>query len=139
MNPAQQDQLRLSDSQANYSQICVPCKKTFYSQNAYNNHLSSKRHRIATVRAANRLDLLKNDDNESIAETIGSGTVSLDMMDSVANLDDVQLIQEGVAQLDIVDEEVLPALCLLLNPNRTKLLPRLQKQSSSLLKYVSSA
>lgn len=98
---AQQDELRISASQANFSQTCVPCKKTFYSQNAYNNHLSSKRHRLATLRP-NRLAVLK-DDNESIAGSIGS---SLDMMDSVASLDgSMRAIEEGVNHMEIVDEE----------------------------------
>jgi len=99
---AQQDQLRLSASQANYTQTCVPCKKTFYSQNAFNNHLSSKRHRIATLRLSSRLDAR---DDESVA---GSETVSLGMSGSVASLDDVQAIEQGVDRMEIVDEEVIP-------------------------------
>jgi pre-60S factor REI1 len=95
---AQQDQLRLSASQANYTQTCVPCKKTFYSQNAFNNHLSAKRHRLATLRS--RVDVR---DDESVA---GSETVSLGMTGSVASLDDVQAIEQGVEQMEIVDEEV---------------------------------
>jgi pre-60S factor REI1 len=88
---------------------CVACKKTFYSQNAYNNHLSSKRHRLASLRSASRLDALRGDDNESIAGSIGSGTVSLDMTGSVASLDDsVVAIEEGVHHMEIVDEEVSP-------------------------------
>jgi len=108
---AQQDQARLTASQANYQQTCAACKKTFYSQNAYNNHLSSKRHRIATFRVqSNRLDALRGeagDDNESVAGSIGSGTVSLDMLDSVASLDerDVRTLEEGVAHMEILDEE----------------------------------
>lgn len=105
---AQQDQARLSVSQANYSQTCAPCKKTFYSQNAYNNHLSSKRHRVAASRSPNRLDAIRGgDDNESITGSIGSGTVSLDMMDSVASLDaSVRAIDDGVNHVVIFDEEV---------------------------------
>lgn len=97
---AQQDQLRLSASQANYTQTCVPCKKTFYSQNAFNNHLSSKRHRIATLRSSSRLDAR---DDESVA---GSETVSLGLSGSVASLDDVQAIEQDVDRMAIVDEEV---------------------------------
>ena len=113
LHVAQQDQLRQSASQANYSQTCVPCKKTFYSQNAYNNHLSSKRHRLAPLRSPNRLDALKGDDSESIAGSIGSGTVSLDMVDSVASLDDgsVKAIDDAVSHMRILDEEVfIPAI-----------------------------
>ena len=110
MYAAQQDQVRQSASQANYSQICVPCKKTFYSQNAYNNHLSSKRHRLATLRSPNCLDALKGDDSESIAGSIGSGTVSLDMVASVGSLDDgsVKAIDDAVNHMHILDEEVFP-------------------------------
>ena len=108
---AQQDQFRLSASQANYSQACVPCKKTFYSQNAYNNHLSSKRHRLAALRSPNRFDALRGNDNESIAGSVGSGTVSLDMIDSVASLDgSIQAIGDGVDHMKIVDEEVRPGV-----------------------------
>jgi len=59
---------------------------------------------------SNRLDALKGgagDDNESVAGSIGSGTVSLDMLDSVASLDerDVMALEEGVAHMEILDEE----------------------------------
>lgn len=106
---AQQDQLRLSASQANYSQTCPACKKTFYSQNSYNNHLLSKRHKLATARSLNRLDALK-DDNESIAGSIDSGTI--DMMGSVISVDNdsVQAIEDGVDKLEIVDEVFPPWL-----------------------------
>jgi pre-60S factor REI1 len=100
---AQQDQLRISASQSNFSQTCNPRKKTFSSQNAYNNHLLSKRHRIATLRTPNRLDALRDD--LSIAESVGSGTVSLDMINSVTSLDDnVQAIAEAVNHMEIMDE-----------------------------------
>jgi hypothetical protein len=102
---AQQDQLRISASQANFSQTCGPCKKTFYSQNAFNNHLSSKRHRVATLRTPNRLDALRDD--VSVTDSIDSGTVSLDVMNSVTSLDDnVQAIEEGVGNMEI-GEDVL--------------------------------
>jgi hypothetical protein len=111
---AQQDQLRLSASQANYSQTCAPCKKTFYSENAYNNHLSSKRHRLATLRSANRLDALRADDNESIAGSIGSGTISLDMANSIASLDEgVLTVEASVDNMEVVNEvEVIPVTFL---------------------------
>ena len=97
----------MSTSQANYSQTCVPCRKTFYSQNAFNNHLSSKRHRLAALRSPNRLGALRGEDIESIAGSVGSGTVSLDMIDSVASLDgSVQAIGDSVDHMKIVDEEV---------------------------------
>jgi hypothetical protein len=57
------------------------------------------------------VDTLKGDDNESIAESIGSGTVSLGMMDSVASLDgSVQPIDDGVSHMQILDEEVFPGV-----------------------------
>jgi cytochrome c-type biogenesis protein CcmH/NrfF len=46
-------------------------------------------------------------DDESVAGSIASATVSLDMRDSVASLDgEVQTLEEGVEQMEIVDEEV---------------------------------
>ena len=105
---AQQDQLRLSASQANYSQTCPACKKTFYSQNSFNNHLLSRRHKLAAARSINRLNTFRGDDNESVAGSIDSGTI--DMMGSVVSIDgSVQAIEEGVEKLDIVDE-VSPCL-----------------------------
>lgn len=128
---AQQDQLRLSASQANFSQTCVPCKKTFYSQNAYNNHLSSKRHRIASLRAANATQ----EDAESLAGSIG--TVSVDMVGSVASLDDpVQAIDEGVDRMEIVDEEVSPFPTRIYS--RMKYLRELRKGNDYLRRFVCS-
>jgi pre-60S factor REI1 len=112
LTTAQQNQQRLSESQANYSQPCIPCKKIFYSQNAYTNHLSSKRHRLASLRTANRLSALKADDTESIAGSIGSGTISLDMVDSIASLDDVHAIQDGVDHMQL-DDEVFSIPCMI--------------------------
>jgi pre-60S factor REI1 len=99
---AQQDQLRLSASQANYSQTCVPCKKTFYSANAYNNHLSSRRHRLAVARSAKQFGVLRLDDVESVTGSIDSGT--LEMAGSIASLDDIRALESGVGKLDIVEE-----------------------------------
>jgi hypothetical protein len=56
-----------------------------------------------TLRSPGRLDALRDD--ESIADSVGSGTVSLDMVNSVTSLDDIQNIEQGVNQMEIVDEE----------------------------------
>ena len=54
------------------------------------------------MRSSSRLDAR---DDESVA---GSETVSLGMSGSVASLDDVQAIEQGVDRMEIVDEEVIP-------------------------------
>jgi hypothetical protein len=57
----------------------------------------------------NRVDAVRDD--ESLAGSIVSATVSLDMRDSVASLEgEVLVLEEGVEHMEIVDEEVPPPL-----------------------------
>jgi hypothetical protein len=60
----------------------------------------------------NRVDAVRDD--ESLAGSIVSATVSLDMRDSVASLEgEVLVLEEGVEHMEIVDEEVLPLFSML--------------------------
>jgi hypothetical protein len=53
----------------------------------------------------NRVDAVRDD--ESLAGSIVSATVSLDMRDSVASLEgEVLVLEERVEHMEIVDEEV---------------------------------
>src|SRR6201986_223377 len=36
-------------ARALFEKVCEVCQKTYYSENAYNNHLGSKRHKINTA------------------------------------------------------------------------------------------
>jgi len=119
---AQQQQLKLDAAQADYSQVCIPCKKTFSSENAYINHLSSRRHRLSSMKFSAR-----HDDAASVAESMVSSTISYPMTDSVASLDEIRTLQGQVEQMNLVEEEeedtdqtLPPEICLFcLNPSPT--------------------
>ena len=88
---------------ANYSQTCPNCNKSFNSPNAYTNHLSSRRHRATTSRTPwNRLDSQKGDDD--VSSMVGS---TIDLSGSVASVDDLQNIETGMKQLNVVPEVYL--------------------------------
>ncbi|KAL1304100.1 hypothetical protein AAFC00_000535 [Neodothiora populina] len=37
-------------ARASFEKVCTPCQKTYYSENAYNNHVGSQKHRMQVVR-----------------------------------------------------------------------------------------
>ncbi|KAF0528296.1 C2H2 type zinc-finger-domain-containing protein [Gigaspora margarita] len=48
---AQQAQSKDADEKASFSAECASCKKTYYSENAYANHLRSNKHKVAEIKA----------------------------------------------------------------------------------------
>ncbi|CAG8493003.1 10367_t:CDS:2 [Gigaspora rosea] len=48
---AQQAQSKDADEKASFSAECAACKKTYYSENAYANHLRSNKHKVAEIKA----------------------------------------------------------------------------------------
>ncbi|CAG8631148.1 12749_t:CDS:2 [Racocetra fulgida] len=55
---AQQAQSKDADEKASFSAECIACKKTYYSENAYANHLRSNKHKVADLKAAQEGDFL---------------------------------------------------------------------------------
>jgi pre-60S factor REI1 len=53
-------------ARASFEKFCDACKKTFYSENAYINHLSSQKHRANVTKAARSGAGRKEDDSKSI-------------------------------------------------------------------------
>lgn len=37
-------------ARASFEKVCVPCQKTYFSENAYNNHVGSQKHKIQVMR-----------------------------------------------------------------------------------------
>ncbi|KAL1924791.1 uncharacterized protein VTP21DRAFT_4445 [Calcarisporiella thermophila] len=52
---AQQAKTKAADDRANYSAECVACGKVYSSENAYNNHLQSRKHKEAEIKYEQRV------------------------------------------------------------------------------------
>jgi pre-60S factor REI1 len=58
-------------ARASFEKSCSACQKTYYSENAYNNHLNSQKHKANLLRAT------KGDDSASVTGSVLSSTFSL--------------------------------------------------------------
>ena len=60
-------------AKASYERICTACQKTYYSENAYQNHLGSQKHRLRSAVLAKDGNLAIDDETASVM----SSTISL--------------------------------------------------------------
>jgi pre-60S factor REI1 len=62
-------------AKASFEKLCSPCQKTYFSENAYNNHLNSSKHRINLAKSGKGGATL--DDAESVTGSMISSAFSL--------------------------------------------------------------
>jgi pre-60S factor REI1 len=74
-----------SAAKASFEKSCAACQKTYYSQNAYTNHLNSQKHRTNLMKASRGA---QNDDAVSVNGSVMSSAFSLgeSMADSEATV-----------------------------------------------------
>ena len=60
-------------AKASFEKVCVPCQKTYYSENAYQNHLGSQKHRLREAVLAKNGKSAADDETASVM----SSTISL--------------------------------------------------------------
>ena len=63
-----------SAAKASFEKLCSPCQKTYFSENAYNNHLNSQKHRMNTAKSGGGAQL---DDAASVTGSMTSSAFSL--------------------------------------------------------------
>ena len=61
-------------AKASFEKVCTPCQKTYFSENAYNNHLNSSKHRINMAKSGRGAQL---DDAASVTGSMVSSAFSL--------------------------------------------------------------
>ncbi|PSN73625.1 hypothetical protein BS50DRAFT_569126 [Corynespora cassiicola Philippines] len=61
-------------AKASFEKSCAPCGKTYYSDNAYNNHLNSSKHKANILKASKGAHL---DDGASVSGSVMSSAFSL--------------------------------------------------------------
>jgi pre-60S factor REI1 len=62
-------------AKASFEKLCSPCQKTYFSENAYNNHLNSQKHRMNMAKSGRGGAQL--DDAESVTGSMVSSAFSL--------------------------------------------------------------
>ncbi|KAF2020864.1 hypothetical protein BU24DRAFT_9977 [Aaosphaeria arxii CBS 175.79] len=82
-------------AKASFEKACQPCGKTYFSENAYNNHVNSSKHK-ANVAKASRSHF---DDSASVTGSVMSSALSLG--DSLAESETTQTDDKDVA--DVAD------------------------------------
>lgn len=82
-------------AKASFEKLCTACQKTYYSENAYNNHINSQKHRTNLMRAGRGAHL---DDAASVSGSVMSSAMSLgeSMAESEATIN-------GGAEKDVSD------------------------------------
>ncbi|RMZ74520.1 hypothetical protein GMOD_00003569 [Pyrenophora seminiperda CCB06] len=61
-------------AKASFEKVCSPCQKTYFSENAYNNHLNSQKHRVNMAKSGKGAQL---DDAASVTGSMVSSAFSL--------------------------------------------------------------
>ncbi|KAJ6256188.1 hypothetical protein Dda_9023 [Drechslerella dactyloides] len=81
---------RAARDRASFEKLCQPCSRTYYSQNAYNNHVNSQKHkqRLAALDRAARAD----------GESVMSSTFSMDDT-AIPDRDDDEMANRELASL----------------------------------------
>ncbi|KAF2116112.1 C2H2 type zinc-finger-domain-containing protein [Lophiotrema nucula] len=95
-------------AKASFEKVCTPCQKTYYSENAYNNHLNSQKHKSNVARVSRA----HMDDSASMTGSMLSSAFSLGepMADSGANGIDREAekefeeVVEGIKQTSIEED-----------------------------------
>ncbi|KAK3062403.1 hypothetical protein LTS18_004123, partial [Coniosporium uncinatum] len=75
-------------ARASYEKACAACNKTYYSENAFINHLSSQKHKLSVVRAAKTADNPAEDDAKSVMSSTFSLPESTERASTTGELDD---------------------------------------------------
>lgn len=61
---AQKSLAATSADRANFAEKCEPCGKVYYSENAYNNHIGSRKHKDSVKAALSRVEVVADVDSE---------------------------------------------------------------------------
>ncbi|KIW04167.1 uncharacterized protein PV09_04483 [Verruconis gallopava] len=91
-------------ARASFERHCDPCRKTFYSENAYLNHLSSQKHKSNAVKAT-KLGKKEDDSKSLMSSTFSLGDPAISSrgdVDSEAE-DDFQDVIEGIKDSSLED------------------------------------
>ncbi|KAF3905246.1 hypothetical protein ABW21_db0204128 [Orbilia brochopaga] len=78
---------RAARDRASFEKLCQPCSRTYYSQNAYNNHLNSQKHKHRLA---------------ALSKSLGDGTESV--MSSAFSMDDTET-NDDRNEPDAVDDD----------------------------------
>ncbi|KAK7526362.1 zinc finger protein [Phyllosticta citriasiana] len=78
-------------ARAQYEKLCDACQKTYFSENAYANHLNSQKHRQNVARASRRDDDASSvmSSTFSLGETVGSTSTALPDRDTDSEVSEV--------------------------------------------------
>lgn len=84
-----------SAARASFEKACVVCNKTYYSENAYNNHLGSQKHKLQLMRSTSTNKHVADD-----ASSVMSSTFSLgEPVDTASTADGTEDGHEPINQL----------------------------------------
>ncbi|KAL4978664.1 C2H2 type zinc-finger-domain-containing protein [Aspergillus desertorum] len=84
-------------AKASFERTCVACQKTFYSENSYQNHVKSSKHKAREARL--------NRDNVDDTSSVMSSTFSLGEPINKPREADVAAVTEGLKETTIAEED----------------------------------
>ncbi|KAF1984972.1 hypothetical protein K402DRAFT_380336 [Aulographum hederae CBS 113979] len=95
-------------ARASFEKSCEFCTKTYYSENAFINHLSSHKHKMNVAKAEKAARTRTDDETISVM----SSTFSLPSIDKPVTDDDqdISKIEEGVKNASMQDKNATPTL-----------------------------
>jgi len=95
-------------ARASYEKACAACNKTYYSENAFINHLSSQKHKLSVIRAAKIVDNIAEDDAKSVMSSTFSLPESTEKASTTGEIDeeaeeDFTKVVEGIKDTSLED------------------------------------
>ncbi|MCJ1303651.1 hypothetical protein MMC08_006461 [Hypocenomyce scalaris] len=99
-------------AKASFEKTCVPCQKTYYSENAYQNHIGSQKHRLRTTAHSHGDPRPQDDDTGSVmSSTISLGepieTASVETNDPEAEAEFSEVVN-GIKEASLEEKKLEP-------------------------------
>lgn len=93
-------------AKAQFEKTCAACSRTYFSENAYTNHLHSQKHKLRLVELSRGPDLETEDGTESIASSAFSLGESVATTTKASDIDgEVAHAADGLQQANLHDPE----------------------------------
>lgn len=98
-------------AKAAFEKICGACQRTYYSENAYLNHLSSQKHRANVVRLGTTSVIGEDDTTSVMSSTFSLGETTTTEADSIADPEakaEFEQVVDGIKKASLRDEDQGP-------------------------------
>jgi pre-60S factor REI1 len=93
-------------ARAQYEKLCQPCNKNYYSENAFNNHLASQKHKTNVVRLTRAGAKIKDETASVMSSTFSLGATSVQTAENDSEAEDeFSKVVDGLKDANLDDSD----------------------------------